>query len=214
MIGVTAFQIYERLARQSLLNQGVLVNARIVQLADRKVGTGNYRPLRENELYVKLDGFPDGQTHEGTLAKADGFADLGGTLQLARDPKNLDHWIEVRPESAFIDELMAVFLLAPVILLLLAIARWCRSAILKVWRNGELRTGVVVDSKHSSMAPQSCVCRYTIADSNDRRVFTMLYPSRQGVLRQGDALPLLVLPDQPEKSIVADLYIDPASDMS
>jgi hypothetical protein len=210
MTYVTTVQVQGHLAEQRLLEKGVLVNARVVQLGDRTIKTGAYRPARDNDLYVKLDGFPDGLTHEGTLPKGDGFAELGGMLQLRVDPKNPDRWVEVRPQSEFVHELMAVFLLLPVIILLLAIAQWRRRAVLKVWRLGELQTGVIASSRHSSTAPRSRICRYTIAGSNDRRVFSMLHPNRHGLLREGDALNMIALPGEPERAIVADLYLDPA----
>ena len=208
MIYVTAFQIYTRWTERKLQDTGILVNARIVQLEDRKVGTGTYHPQRDNDLYVKLEGFPDGKTREGTLKKADGFAELGGHVQLRVDPKDQDHWVEVRPDAGIKAELMAVFLLLPVIVLLLAIARWRRQAVLKVWRLGDVETGVIVDSRHSSMAPRSRTCRYTLANPRDPRVFTMLHPNSHGLLREGDALAMIALPGQPERAIVADLYMD------
>ncbi len=209
MIYVTTFQVWEHLAQKKLLEQGILVNARIVQLGDRSIKTGVYKPARDNDIYVKLEGFPDGLTHEGTLKKAEGFAELGGYVQLRVDPKNPDNWVEVRPEAGIKAELMAVFLLLPVILLLLGIAYWKRKAVLKVWGLGEEQTAVIVDSRHSSMAPRSRICRYTIADSKDRRVFSMLHPNRHGMLREGDVVNMIVLAGQPEKAIVADLYADP-----
>ena len=212
MTHVTVIQVRAHLREQDILEHGLPVTARIVELNNRKLGTGSYRPSRETENYVKLEGtLPHGQPfkYEGILPKQDGFAELGGVLPLRVDANDQSRWVEVREQRAFWHELMAVFLLAPVILLMLALAQWRRMAVLKVWKLGKERDGFVVSCKHSAMAPRSRVCRYTVPDPFDRRVFHMLYPIRHGVPREGDMLKLLVLPDQPGHAIVAEFYVRP-----
>jgi protocatechuate 3,4-dioxygenase beta subunit len=59
----------------------------------------------------------------------------------------------------------------------------------------------------AALAPRSRVCRYTITDGDDRRVFTTLYPTRYGIPERGNVLDMLILPDQPERGIVADFYV-------
>jgi hypothetical protein len=210
MTYVTVIQVREYMRRRYLLEHGLPVKVIVQELNDRKVGTGSYHPMRDVELYVKLVGvLPDGSPFEyrGMLPKAEGFAELGGQLELRVDPNNHARWVEVGKQRPLRHEFMAVFLLMPLIVILLAIARWQRMKVLNVWRHGKLRDAIVVDSRHSSMAPRSRVCRYTIPDGEDRRVFQTLYPSKHGVPQRGDVLPMIVLPEKPGRGVVADLYV-------
>jgi hypothetical protein len=72
-----------------------------------------------------------------------------------------------------------------------------------------VREAYVVSCKHSSMAPRSRICRYTLIDSPDKRVFRLLYPTHHGVPREGDVLEVVVLSEQPGRAIAADLYVRP-----
>ena len=210
MIGVTFGQVRDYLRRKQLLETGLPVTAQVVELNDRKIGTGSYHPRRDVELYVRLVGaFPDGRQFEfkGMLPKAEGFAELGGDMDLRVDPNDHSNWAEMGKLPSLTQQFMAVFLLLPLILILLAVAQWQRMKVLKVWRNGKLREAVVVDSKHSSIAPRSRVCRYTIVDGDDRRVFQTLYPTKHGVPQRGDVLKMIVLPEKPGRGVVAELYL-------
>jgi hypothetical protein len=57
------------------------------------------------------------------------------------------------------------------------------------------------------MAPRSRICRYTIIDGDDRRVFPTLYPTRHGEPQRGELLDMILLHDQPGRAIVADFYV-------
>jgi hypothetical protein len=210
MTYVTVIQVREYIRRQYLLEHGLPVKATIQELNDRKVGTGSYHPMRDTELYVTLAGtLPDGKpfAFKGMLPKADGYAELGGQLDLRVDPDDPSRWVEVGKNQSLTQEFMAIFLLLPVVLILLAVAQWQRMKMLNVWKNGKLRDAVVVECRHSAMAPRSRVCRYTIPDGEDRRVFHTLYPTHHGVPQRGDVLPMIFLPDRPNRAVVADLYV-------
>src|SRR6478672_6755388 len=139
MTYVTVGQVRGYLRDKNLLEHGVDVKARIVELNDRKVGTGSYKPSRESENFIKLEGLlPDGRGfhYEGMLPKGDGFAELGGFLPLKVDSGDVAQWVEVREQQGLWHPFMGVFLLAPLVLVLLAIAQWKRMGVLKVWKNG------------------------------------------------------------------------------
>jgi hypothetical protein len=210
MAGVTAMQLRDHLRRKNLLEHGLPVKATVIELDGRKISTGSFQPMRDVELPVKLRGtLPDGRPFEfdGNLPTAEGKAQLGADLDLRVDPQDHSRWIEVGKQRPLTQTLMAVYLLLPVVFLLLALAWWRRNGVLKVWENGRLREAVVVDCRHSPLAPRSRVCRYTLADGEDRRVFQTLYPTRLGVPQRGDVLHMLVLHDQPGRAVVADLYV-------
>lgn len=209
MTYVTVVQVRSYLREKDLLEHGVPVKARIIELAGRKLSTGGYKPAREAELPVRLEGtYPDGSEfhYEGMLPTAEGFAELGAYLNLRVDPHDPSRWAEIGEARELRHELMALFLLAPVVVVLLAIAQWKRMNVLRIWRDGKIREGVVIDCKQSAMAPRSRICRYSIPDQYERRIFRTLYPAKFGIPREGESMQMIVLGDQPERSLVADFY--------
>jgi hypothetical protein len=210
MLGVTFGQLREYMRTQALVKNGLPVKAQVVELVDRKIGTGSYHPMRDVELPARLTGtLPNGDPWEfkGMLPKAEGFVGLGEFMDLRVDPNDHSNWIEVGKTPSLSQQFIAVYLLLPVVVLLLAYAQWQRMKMLKVWKRGRLREAIVVDSKHSALSPRSRICRYTIAEGDDRRVFTTLYPTKHGIPERGHVLDMIVLPDQPERGIVADFYV-------
>ena len=207
---VTGTQLRNHLRQRYLLENGEPVTVIVKKLNNRGLGTGSYRPLRDEEHYVNLEGpMKDGRTfiYNGMIGTAPGHLELGGEMQLRVDPKDLTRWVEVRPPRSLWEEFMAVFLLMPIIVILLAVAQWQRMGVLRVWKQGKVREAIVVDCKHSSIAPRSRVCRYTLADGEDRRVFTTLFPSRQGVPQPGETLHMIVNHDEPGRALAAELYV-------
>jgi hypothetical protein len=49
--------------------------------------------------------------------------------------------------------------------------------------------------------------RFTVDDSEDRRIFTTLYPHSLGKLQSGDEIALVMPKNSPGKAIVAELYL-------
>lgn len=212
MAFVTFSQVKGYLHDKHLLETGTAIKAQIVELNDRKIANkgGGYKPSRDVENYAKLEGkLPDGQQFvwQGMLPKADGFAELGGMLAIRVDPHDLSQWVEQSEQKELWHPFMAVFLLAPIVLVLLAYAQWKRMGVVRVWKEGKVRDGYVVDTKHSAMAPRSRILRYNVPDVFDKRVFRMLYPAKYGAFEEGAILTMLVLPDQPGRAIVADFYV-------
>ena len=204
---VTGSQLSDAFRLRWMLSHGLPVEAKIVELNGRKLTTGSYHPLRDTELPVKLEGrLPDGQSfhYDGWLPTADDYAALGGTLAIRVDPKDATHWLEDKPPRSWWHEFTGLFMLLPVALLLLAFAWWRRRQILQVWRDGKAVEGSIVSCTHSPIAPRSKVCGYSVP--GDRRVFKMLYPLRLGQPRVGDVVPLIVLPDRPDRAIAARAY--------
>ena len=127
-------------------------------------------------------------------------------LKIRVDPNDPTHWTEVTEPRSWVQELTVVGLLLPLAVLLVIVTFWKRRGVIKTWRNGALKAARVVEVRHTGMAPMSRVIRFTLLDGDDRRVFAALMPTHAGIPLPGQSVWLIVPPNRPSRSIVAQLY--------
>ena len=99
-----------------------------------------------------------------------------------------------------------VYVLGALFMLMLMLTVWRRRGVLRVWRDQPLAPAVVVESRHTAIAPASRLVRFTFSDGDDRRVHSTLMPARAGVPAHGEMIWLICPPDKPSRAIVAELY--------
>jgi hypothetical protein len=99
----------------------------------------------------------------------------------------------------------------PVIAALLAVAFFMRRKILRVWREGAVVDGEVVELRTYAIAPLSRRVKYKLTDPAERRLFSALWPNRAGTLAVGQRVKLLVGKDG-RRSVLAPLYAGHAAD--
>jgi hypothetical protein len=138
--------------------------------------------------------------------KENAFAKVGAELPIRIDPDNPQRWTERTQANPWVNELRMVWLLAPLAALLLLVTVWKRYGVLRVWRDQPLAGGVVVDVRHTAVAPLSRLVRFNFSESDDRRVHAALMPTRAGIPEKGQAIWLVCPPDKPSRAIVAELY--------
>jgi hypothetical protein len=100
---------------------------------------------------------------------------------------------------------MLVWMLLPVPVVLLGIALLRRREVLNIWQSAPAMEAIVMDSRHSSIAPKSRVLRYSLREG-DRRVCATLYPLAAGVPAEGETIVIVAPPEAPQRGIVAKLY--------
>jgi hypothetical protein len=76
---------------------------------------------------------------------------------------------------------------------------------MNVWRDGQAAVARVIGQRHTAIAPRSRVVRFALQDSDDRRVFTTLHPSKD-LPAAGELMWVVYPPNNPARAIVAKLY--------
>jgi hypothetical protein len=190
---------------RKLITQGVAVDAHI----DEAMGSPMARVfVRDQPIRVKLS-FPlaDGtnQTVEGSLKPPGPAVTATKNIRIHYDPADPTRWTDRDEVIPWTREMTVVLMFLPVTALLFAIALLRRWQVLRTWRDAPALPAIVVDSRHSPMAPRSRVLRYSLRDG-DRRVCHTLYPTRTGVPERGETIWLIAKPDQPQRGILAKLY--------
>jgi hypothetical protein len=207
--GVVAADVAaDALHHRRLIRTGTPVQAKLIEVA--QTSRAGFAVIRTDTVPVKLQWTnpTDGKTQTVTavLPPGPGYAKVNELLDIRVSPDDPADWIEATGENPWA-RMWITFMLVPVAVLLFALSWWQRRRVLEVWRNGKRADGIVVSCTHAAMSPASRICRFTYADGRDRRVFKLLYPSRRGVPKKGDTLPLVALQDAPHRAVAAELYV-------
>jgi hypothetical protein len=210
--GVTAYLFYDRISvglqERSLINNGVKVDASIDEIeGQNRVGV---RAAHSAAPHVRMRYTYEGVEYpvDGNLSRVlEGEVVVGRPLPLRIDPKKPRIWTDRIEPRPWVGNLSMPLIFLPVAILTLVVLLWQRQRVLNVWRNGVPAVASVVSVQQSALAPRSRLLRYAIRDSEDRRVFTLLYPVHAGVPQKGDELDLVILPDNPARAVVAKLYM-------
>jgi hypothetical protein len=141
-------------------------------------------------------------------AKAGAFARVGEVLPIHVDPNDVSRWTELTEAEPWSKELRMVYVLSALFALLLAMTMLKRRGVLRVWRDQPLMPAVVLEARHTAIAPASRLIRFTLSEGDDRRVHSTLMPARAGVPEQGETLWLICPPEKPSRAIVAELYAE------
>jgi hypothetical protein len=209
-----AFTLGSReLKHRRLVEKGVQVDAIAVKVQGVTASMNkNFSVMRDQTIPVEFSALLPGgklETLTGYLEPAEGFIRVNDKMKLRVDPTDLT-WtdqLELKPWQYVLA--MPLYLLLPIVVILLGIAELRRRMVLAVWRDGMRGKGVVVDVRHTAAAPGSRIVHFTVAEGNDRRVFTALWPTSEGVPQRGQELTLIYPADRPQNAIIADLYTRP-----
>jgi hypothetical protein len=207
MLGIASSRVAANFRERDLIANGTKVTATVVGMdGSTRVGWTQARSdSHEVRLRVKM---PDGQatTLAGTLAPGLGVVKIGGELEIKFDPNQPSRWTDRTEPLSWPAELVIPLSLLPIVILLLGMAAFRRSQVLKVWREGELVQGIVHEVRHSAIAPRSRLVRYTIPEVADHRIFSALIPTSTGIPEEGETLEIIAIPNVPQRSVVAKLY--------
>ena len=196
------------LHERRLIEHGLQVNATVENVegggADltRKFGRNEARNVKLRYA-VKDRTYTTNQELPIATGKSIGAGDVIDLRVDPQDYENVTTQTEARP---WIASLTVVTLLLPVLVALIVVTFVARRSVLRIWREGEATEGTVVDWHRSGLAPKSVVVRFTLNDSDDRRLFWLVWPHEAGQLNAGDAIALVMPPGEPGKSLAAKLY--------
>ena len=203
----------EAVKHRRLVRTGVVVDARAVKVQGvTETQNARFGVLRDQTVPVEFEArLPDGREIllSGYLPRGEGRIENNQEMKLRVDPDDPTHWGEMTDVDPWWRVLaVPLLLLLPIVLALLAVASWRRGRVLKAWRDGTAGQAVVLETRQSATAPMSRVLRFTLADSSDRRVFSLLFPNRAGVPAKGETFPIVYPPSRPDRAIAASLYTD------
>ena len=206
---ITVNRVKAAMGERQLITQGTPVRATLLELErSRRYGYSLSRnDIRQAKLQAKL---PDGRDIEleGKLPPGgDGFWRVGQDMDVRVDPNDLSRWTTRTEMAGWGTELVIPLSLLPLILLFAIIAIWQRQRVLNVWRYGWPVHGVVLELRHTAIAPLSRVVRYSIPELHDKRIFTTLIPNKDGVPLVGETILLIALQENAERAVVAKLYL-------
>jgi hypothetical protein len=154
---------------------------------------------------IEMDAVSD-QTHRNP------FLVTTEEITLRMDPNNPDRWTEETRPKSWAQELTAVGLLLPILFVAAIVTVIQRRVVLRTWSQGQLQRAVVVETRHSAIAPASRIVRYTLeSDSPDAnaatgRIWQTLMPVSAGIPQPGEPLWVIVSPTNSSRAIVAKLY--------
>lgn len=212
LIYLATTRVQEGLRDRKLVRTGLEVRAQIVTIDDQNIDLKRGLTFnRDVGRRIKVNFVaPDGsnRTLEEELPPQSGSrVSVGQFIQIRIDPENPNIATTRSEPRPWMLELSVVFMLLPVLGLTVLVVLMRRAGVLKVWRDGVEQVAVVVDGKQSAIAPRSRVLRYTLRDSDDTRVFTLLYPTSAGMPQKDDELLVVAPPSQPDRALAAALYL-------
>lgn len=210
---VTAYLFYSRISEslkeRNLIYNGTKVDAIIDEIEGQTTpGIKVPRSSAPNvKMHYKASDGTDAKI-EGNLTRVlEGDVVVGETLPIRIDPKDSRIWTDRTEPRGWLANLSMPLIFLPLAVVSLLILIIKRQGVLKIWKNGVPATASVVSLQHSGLAPSSRLLRYALTESEDRRVFTMLYPVQAGLPEKGDELQLIVAPNDPSRAVVAKLYM-------
>lgn len=200
---LTVLQLGERQRENDLIrnNKPVVATVWMPGVA-REAG----RPLNvDGPIIIVFDYQGAPKEVEGTLSERPAKLQSGDTVLIRHDPANPRRWTNRTQPRPVWRDLVAMFILAPAVLGCLAMAWLVRRGILRLWREGTARAAVVVDIRHSALAPLRRLVRCTLRDQRGGRLLSVYVPGG-GTLKADEVIWLLTPPDRYDRAIAADMF--------
>jgi hypothetical protein len=206
-----------------LLSKGTRINATVYEINDSKDVSKVYNRSDPLRVWIKFElpgqpkVFVEGMLQQ--LADPTQRIRVGDPIEIRVDPHNYGPidpigkpgfmqvytWTDRTDPRPWHEEFVVVLLLVPLFVLVAAIALWRRRGVMNVWRDGQAAVARVIGQRHTAIAPRSRVVRFALQDSDDRRVFTTLHPSKD-LPAAGELMWVVYPPNNPARAIVAKLY--------
>lgn len=183
LLYIIGMQTSAWLTERRLIHHGTVVEAKIISADTPIVGNVTAgRPMPpDSDVDLEFD-WTDGRKLRVT-GKSLGHIDskqnvvVGKTVAIHVDPEDPSVWTSrTRPAPLISNQLIALSVGLPLLLILLAFAFLKRKALADVYGGGRIGSAIVVGLGQSPFAPRARAVRCTAADSNDKRVFTVYLP--------------------------------------
>jgi hypothetical protein len=173
-----------------LVRSGRVVDAEIMTAGGL---SSRWQQLPPNSI-VTLRYDVDGKTYDqvGYLKGRTDFIQVHSKVPVRIDPANPALWTALTVPASLLQELTGALVVLPAFVALMVVSLVQRSRMVRVWRDGEARRAIVVESRQTALAPRSRLVRCTPADAGDNRVVQVYVPAGAAAdLHAGDELWLL-----------------------
>jgi hypothetical protein len=104
------------------------------------------------------------------------------------DPDNPARFTAREEPTSLTLQLVGGLILLPFTALLAIVAFVQRARLLALWRNGRTLDAIVLDARHTALAPRSWLVRCAPADPEDKRVLSVYVPGRAQPPARGEGL--------------------------
>ena len=195
------------LRERKVIESGVTVSAKVTQLGI----SSQHQAERDERVMVGLEFTLPGET---TLRNARGFLPpKPGVVIYARS--NIDVKVDPTNPTFFTDsatpppigaELGLPVLLLSVGLICIGLAAWRRAGVLRVLRYGQVRSATVASVRQTPVAPLSKQVAVSVDGIDDRRLALMYVPNRNGSIKRGDSISVVVIPADPTRLVSVKTY--------
>jgi hypothetical protein len=186
-----------------LVKFGVPVDATIAEKGDP---LGNRHIASDVVVVVRYKYSGKDYREEGRLPVPSGNYRNGGNIELRIDPNAPDTWTNRTTLPSFFRELLAAFLLLPIFIIAALISYLWYRRILRIWQRGRAEAVIVVDTRHTAIAPRSRVVRCTPRDRRESVLVSVFVPQRLTQLKTGDVIWLLAPQGKPNRAIAALVF--------
>lgn len=199
---LTVLQFQERAEEIALINGGAAVEATVWSRGGpRQPG----HALRAGPVVMEYDFQGKKAELEGELSDPPADLKAGGTVRIRLDPADPRRWTDRARPQPIIRHLGPLLALVPVIGLCLAGAWLVRRRVLRLWRDGVVRQAVVVDIRHTALAPLRRLVRCALRDERGGRLLGVYLPGG-GTLRRDDVIWVITPARKPNRAIAADMF--------
>jgi hypothetical protein len=142
----------------------------------------------------------------GLVTKDNQYIHNGEKIPLRVDPRDATIWTEREQPEPMSRRMIAGAVILPVLLATLLAALFLRRRILRIWRDGDAQAYVVVDVKHTALAPLSFAVRCALHTGHDNRLITVYIPNRLAQPTPGGILWLIRPRNKSTPAIAALAY--------
>lgn len=175
-----------------LIRSGVPLQGKIVE-AGGSTMTGK---IERGDTWVRVEYAYNGQTYQPLVMTLEGHKTeepiiVGTSIPIRVDPAHPDRWTPRLTSPPLVQDLIGGLIVLAAAVLVLLLALWRRSRVLRIWREGEIVQAVVLTARHTALAPRAWAVRCTPVDQEDKRVFNVFVSSGCDVTA-GAAAPVLL----------------------
>jgi len=175
-----------------LVTQGTRVDAVVTEAGGILLANKIVPPETPVTLEYEVGGHK--YTLQGTLKGRKEHIVTGGRVPIRVDPADPRTWTSLAAPRPLRMELLGGVIVLPFAVLLGLVAWALQRRVLRLWRDGDGTAAVVIDSRHTAVAPRTHLVRCTPVDGADNRLLEAYLPRGASRPQQGDALWLITKP--------------------
>jgi hypothetical protein len=186
-----------------LIRDGLRIDARVAVANGEPVKDRPQPPDSVVEIQFRWKGDPKYSPRPRPLEGRRDFIITNSILPIHVNPDDPEDWTWLDEPLPMLARMIGGIVAIPLALLALLWALGRQRVMLRIWRHGEAVEALIVESRHTAIAPRSRVARATPADESDARIHTVYLPPRLASLRRGGAICILRLPSRPKRVCAA-----------